>query len=55
MSAVAWLIIVYIVIDRIITLAMVGKSVTIDRATAFLTLITGSLIVWGVVYLAGGC
>lgn len=55
MSAVAWLIIGYIALDRLLTVAFVGRSWEITHSGVVLSLITGGLLVWGVVSLAGGC
>lgn len=49
--------IVYIILDRCATLwyAGQGKAVKITGATAILSLITGSLIIWMVLSLVGAC
>lgn len=54
MNAVAWLIVGYIALDRLLTVACIGTTWEITRGLAVLSLITGALLVWGVVSLAGG-
>lgn len=53
MSAAAWGIIGYVVIDRIITVGMVGRSIPITPASAVLSLITGGILVWAALVLEG--
>lgn len=55
MNLVAWLIVCYFALDRLATVAMIGRSIEVTRAGAVASLITGTLIVLGVVGLAGGC
>jgi hypothetical protein len=55
MSTVAWLLVGYVALDRILTVAWIGRTWKITHGGAVLALITGALIVWGIVSLAGGC
>jgi hypothetical protein len=53
----AWLLIAYIAFDRLLTVAVSGRRppFTIEVTTGFavVSLISGSLIIWGIVELAG--
>jgi hypothetical protein len=49
----AWAIVAYYVFDRLATVAWVGHRVDITPALAAANLITGALIVWAVLALAG--
>jgi hypothetical protein len=55
MNTVAWLIVGYIALDRLLTVAYIGKTWRISHSATVLSLITGGLLIWGVVWLAGGC
>jgi hypothetical protein len=48
----AWALIAYIVIDRIGTVAMIGRQIDLTPAFAVTSLVTGSLIVWAILSLA---
>jgi hypothetical protein len=47
----AWLIVLYYVVDRVGTVAMVGRQIDITPAFAVASLFTGGLLVWGTVAL----
>ncbi len=48
----AWTLIAYIVIDRILTVAWIGRTIDITHDIAVLSLITGTLIIWAILSLA---
>jgi hypothetical protein len=53
MSTLAWALIAYIALDRMATVAMVGRSIEITPAYAVVSLILGGLWVWAILALAG--
>lgn len=53
MTWVAWALIAYVVIDRVSMVAMICRSVDLTPSLAVTSLVTGSLIVWAVLVLAG--
>lgn len=55
MSIVAWLLVGYVALDRLLAVAYIGRSWEITHGAAVLSLVTGAFLVWGVVSLAGGC
>lgn len=50
----AWVIVAYIVLDRLITVAVAGKGRKIEITSSFAvsSLISGAVIIWGIVSLA---
>lgn len=45
----AWALVIYIVIDRLLGIAYIGKSIEITKAFVILSMISGFLIIWAVV------
>jgi hypothetical protein len=45
--------VIYIVIDRLLTVAWIGRQIDITPGFAVTSLLTGALWVWGVLALAG--
>lgn len=44
-----WAVLVYVALDRLVTIGYVGRSLFISRGGAILSCITGGLIAWAVV------
>lgn len=49
----AWALVIYFIVDRLCIIAMVGRSITIEPSVAVTSVITGSLIIWAILKLAG--
>jgi hypothetical protein len=49
----AWALVAYFTLDRLCSAAMVGRRIEITPGLLVVSLISGALIVWGIVSLAG--
>lgn len=54
MSTLLWCIVGYLVLDRLMTVAWIGRTIDIDRVFAVTSLITGGLMVTVLVMAATG-
>jgi hypothetical protein len=49
----AWVLVIYLALDRLMTVASIGRTIDITPAFAVVSLITGGLFIWALVTLGG--